>query len=640
MRQPLIMCVVSALLLCGITVTGRATEPISLEWEHQSSVPALGGFIESDASWAVGCNYGIIALYRIGETGIISLSDGSIVGDFGDTRTEYFVDIQENRIVYVEEDGRAVILSIIDSGKLKEESEFQLSRGDFVAIDLSGDFLYVVSEPAHEDYTIISVDLANLDNPEEYIYQSQSSGAVAVSVDQDILCLAGGNGGLLTYDVSNPGQVTLLGGYGSVGNLVDISVIGNTAFAADTHNTLKILDLSDPVNPTLKGFGFVDFYPECVSVSGNFAAISNDSHAALFDVTDHAQPEPLGELQLVNQPISPATTLANGHLIVSDIGLRAYQPDQSSNLAITDEFPPPFDGGDVFQQDGIDAALLRNGRLYAVQQDRGLDIWGVGRFGNLDHLGHNDAIVSNHNIVFRGDYAYIASEGYGISTVDFTDPLNPVHVGYVEPSKVFHIALNGDILVARYDAAIKTFSLEDPTTPRLLATSADDQDAIPFGFVDGFVYTIGVEDYISRHDIRDPENIVYQENYLEVPYIPEKIVSGDRFLAITSGTGQCTIIDVAEQASPEIAHTLEFEDGSQLTLATQANRLYIASNSGIRGYDLTDPANPIEGPLFPTDGERARTLLLDGSQIIAIYPGGLQVLTHPDSPTGWAVMGE
>ena len=104
--------------------------------------------------------------------------------------------------------------------------------------------------------------------------QSSSSKAVSLTVYEDVdtipvppvvpvynsIAVAGNyayitdmNKGLKIIDISNPSSPVVKGTLDTPGYAQDIAVAGNYAYVADSYNGLNIIDISNPNTPALKG---------------------------------------------------------------------------------------------------------------------------------------------------------------------------------------------------------------------------------------------------------------------------------------------------------------------------------------------------------------------------------------------------
>jgi hypothetical protein len=74
-----------------------------------------------------------------------------------------------------------------------------------------------------------------------------------VAVSGSTAYVADGRGGLRVVDVSDPANPTEVGAYDTPGRAGGVAVSGSTAYVADGDGGLRVVDVSDPANPTEVG---------------------------------------------------------------------------------------------------------------------------------------------------------------------------------------------------------------------------------------------------------------------------------------------------------------------------------------------------------------------------------------------------
>jgi len=69
--------------------------------------------------------------------------------------------------------------------------------------------------------------------------------------------------------------LTLVGNYNTSGLAIRVSVVGNYAYVADGGSGLQIIDISNPINPTLKSNYDTSDFAYGVQVVGNYAYVAD-----------------------------------------------------------------------------------------------------------------------------------------------------------------------------------------------------------------------------------------------------------------------------------------------------------------------------------------------------------------------------
>ena len=102
--------------------------------------------------------------------------------------------------------------------------------------------------------------------------------------------IAGGQG-LKIIDISDPSNPTLAGSYNTSGLAQGICVSGNYAYIADFVRGFLIIDVSDPYNPTLVGNYDTKGVAYGVFVKGNCAFIADGSNGlVIINISDPSNP--------------------------------------------------------------------------------------------------------------------------------------------------------------------------------------------------------------------------------------------------------------------------------------------------------------------------------------------------------------
>jgi hypothetical protein len=81
--------------------------------------------------------------------------------------------------------------------------------------------------------------------------------------------------GLRIINISNPANPTEAGFYDTPGIAHGVSVAGNYAYVADGGAGLRIINISDPTNPTEAGFYDTAGYAYDMAVAGNCAYVAD-----------------------------------------------------------------------------------------------------------------------------------------------------------------------------------------------------------------------------------------------------------------------------------------------------------------------------------------------------------------------------
>tara|TARA_R110002072_G_scaffold101057_4_gene222743 strand:- start:1841 stop:2359 length:519 start_codon:yes stop_codon:yes gene_type:complete len=130
-----------------------------------------------------------------------------------------------------------------------------------------------------------------------------------VCVVGDTAYLAMSGAGFQILDISDPGQAMVLGEVRTTNGTMQLDVAGNIVYLADGHNGLKCVDVSDPTNPVV--VGTLDFpnFVDGVLVRDGVAYLTDGfigGGLQVVDVSDPSAPALIGSLVTDGMAISMA----------------------------------------------------------------------------------------------------------------------------------------------------------------------------------------------------------------------------------------------------------------------------------------------------------------------------------------------
>jgi hypothetical protein len=237
------------------------------------------------------------------------------------------------------------------------------------------------------------VDIADSSNP---VIKGTYLGAVtSVTVVGTFAYVCGDSSGLKILDISNPVQPIEKGSF-LAGSVDSIVVSGNYAYLTDRINGLQIVDITDPAQPTLKGTYKTSAAISNVTVVGDYAyLVSAELGLTIVDIADPANPILKGTFD------TPGVAT---NIIV--VGNYAYVSDTTSLqvIDITNPISPTFVGS---YQIASSQAMTVIGNIAYVTDDDGDD-----DDDDDDDVKVRVLDISNPNkLVFKGAYSLAKTTG-------------------------------------------------------------------------------------------------------------------------------------------------------------------------------------------------------------------------------------
>ena len=264
-----------------------------------------------------------------------------------------------------------------------------------------------------------------------------------------------------------------LGGSIGIGvNPLGLSVQGNYAYIVDNFaEDLKVIDVSDPTNPSLSGSVNVgpspNSDPRAVVAQGNYAYVleDNDNRLRIFDVSDPTNPSFTGNLGIGGEPTS-----------ISVIGNYAYIVDKGSNdLKVVDVSTPasPTLSGSLGIGTNPRSIFVKDTLAYVVDNETD-DLKTISVFDPANPALTGSLVLGTAptRVFVQGNYAYITDgETEDLKVVDVSDPANPSLSGSVGigtgPNGV---SVQGNYAYITDNASddLKIVDVSDPANPNLI----------------------------------------------------------------------------------------------------------------------------------------------------------------------------
>ncbi len=367
-----------------------------------------------------------------------------------------------------------------------EIGSYMASGRDFQDITLSANHAY-----CYENYScLVTIDISTPASP-SYV------GEVAGGFNYSDLDISGGfigiprAKGFLLYGISDPDNPSSLGYYDTPDKVVAISAgIGNGIVASGDYvymayhtDGLRIMDVSDPSNPTLAGVCSGINATAGLAVSGKYAYCVESSYLYIVDISSPNNPYKVMHLDLpcIGDPCD-----AYGYVDVAVEGNYAYisgtksiSNDTWMILAVVD-ISNPLNPGIIGSYacseksdnyGGITASenyVYVAGNFYLGDHDidrrAGMMILDVsnpsapteeGSYLSLEQGSYSSDLIT------RGDYAYLF--GGGLRIIDISDPSNPSEISSIGYGGN-DLALSGNYA---YLGDLRVIDISNPLSPYL-----------------------------------------------------------------------------------------------------------------------------------------------------------------------------
>jgi len=182
-------------------------------------------------------------------------------------------------------------LGIYDVSDPTNPTRINLPRFFYYGYDVQveGDYAYVVSA----NYGLYILDISDPTNAFVVSHTNINGNKYDLAVENGIVCVSTYRYGVAIIDATDPSD-PVIQSYMS-GNLYryvyGVDIVGNTLYATDLYNGLRIIDISDLAHPVEIGGIVVPYHSIDVTVEDNYAFLSNYHRGfKVIDITDSENP--------------------------------------------------------------------------------------------------------------------------------------------------------------------------------------------------------------------------------------------------------------------------------------------------------------------------------------------------------------
>lgn len=418
------------------------------------------------------------------------------------------------------------------------------------------------------------------------------------------LAFVGDTAGLRVIDISDPENPTLLGTVSPSLACYGVAADGDYVYIADGLSGLRVVSVSNPAAPVVLSTSATSD-ARGVAASGNIVLVADQAAGLrVFNVTLPASPV------LIATYDTPG--LATGVFVA---GMHAFVADGSAGLIIID-FRIPSAPTLVGSYDTAGSALgvhVDGRRAFVADGAGGLTVIDIGNLASPVGIGSYDTPGNAEGVFVTGDRAYVADGIFGLHIVDITNPALPSPLYTFDTFGTAH-----NVVVAGNDAFVA-----DHGRFRVIRISQPNADPTMVGTYDTPGFATGVA------------------------------VAGDlAFVADLSGGLQ--IVDIGNPASPTLMGSMS-TGGSVAGIAVEGNRAYVAAGgSGLHIVDISNPAAPVSIGSFVAGVSFAENvaivnklaILVDESRLMFLYidnpaaPLHLATYVHAPGTFGIATAGD
>ena len=423
-------------------------------------------------------------------------------------------------------------------------------------------------------------------------------GGYACVGDQGVYNSQTGNyvgGRLRIIDISDPANPTQVGAL-AVNGIQDVEIVGNYAYLAAGSDGLQVIDISVPSSPRRVGsvnYGATAFG---VAVEGQQVFLAEYGGLRVVDVSNPALPVQLGSLEISLSYVWDVTVSGGYAFAAAHPGLHVIDVSNPVNPLPVIEVEVGYGSG------GIAIA----GQL-AFMGGSNLAILDISTPHLPQLLSQHELSGEAEDVAVSGSYAYLADGGNGLRVIDISEPTHPQLANSYRPagqSVVKDLFVSGDFAYLavshEVDGAnpqwlhrLEVVDISDPANPYLFgqayAVSASNPQAVTVSGSIAYLATgyNGVETF----DVSNPADPQWLGQYDRQKHAIDVAVSGHyAFVAFDSNEISMDVLDVSDPSNPRLVGSIAI--GSAWNLAVSGDYAYLGGYSGLRVVDISNPAAP------------------------------------------------
>jgi photosystem II stability/assembly factor-like uncharacterized protein len=447
--------------------------------------------------------------------------------------------------------------------------------------------------------------------------------------------------------------------------IADIELEGDYAYVANSAGGLRIVNVTDPANPSLVGFNESPYLARGVVVSGNHAFVTDHFNGGLrvFNISDPANPTEDSFLEFPGRTRGIARSGDILYLAASvwndggEYGIRVIDISTPTNPTQVNFFPtqgstgwPEVAGDYLFNPTGgegllvLDISTPQAPTQAAVYDGLGNSGWinvvggfacvndndrnaivalNVSDVGNIYEVGvhHFEDQNAINSMDVLGTQCYANGWYHSLKILEMSDPQNPYEIGSYDAYE----GILRDVDVSGDHAYLTTFRSNAESHLRSLDLS-NLPDITEIGTMQNpnFMYRVSASGnlaYVNTEnrelkaiDISDPSyphEVGVLENFENI-YDFE--VSGD-YAFIADNYGGLKVVDIATPSNPVHISTWQIEPRA-VRLAISGNYAYVtAAWGGVKIIDISDPMNPWEVGAYQVQDFRAFEVAVCGNYV-------------------------
>ena len=456
-------------------------------------------------------------------------------------------------------------------------------------IAIKGSYLYIQADVWLEEGEtgIRIVNISNPSSPTQDNFYATEGFTGWPEVAGNYLFLPTGSEGLHILDISDPPNLPEAIVYSGLGNSGWIKVNGNHAYVNDNdRNSIVVLNIADVNNVYEEGAYHFENQTSVnyMDVLGNHCYADGWYHSLkILNMSNPSNPTEIGSYDEIEGMYNDVDASGDLAFITSqnEKGIHRFRSLNMSSL-------PNITGvGTFLNPANMYRVRISGDFAFVVTSDRELKVLDIADPSHPHEVAVYDNFDNIYDLEMSGDYAFVLDYYRGLQVIDVSSPANPVFVSqlYIHPA-THRLAISGNYAyVSAYWAGVRIIDISDPMNPWEVGFyQSEDFRAYELAASGNYVY-VEDRDYNMRIiDVSDPQNPSEVGKFVtDVLDISDIAVSG-HVVFVGSYVRGMMVIDVSNPANP--VKRDEFPAFYIRAIAVKENYIYeLARGSGLVVYE-------------------------------------------------------
>ena len=260
-------------------------------------------------------------------------------------------------------------------------------------------------------------------------YAVPSASAISFFNEYVYLCTQGwdslGYDSLDIVDISNPRNPTLVGRWGQTMYTNSICADSSFVFMANSSYGIDIIDVSIPGNPSRVGLFYNGMRNNDIAEKGHYVYLVNYYGMSVIDIYDVTSPSYVSCVYTPHE--ASGIFLSDSCAFVTDF----Y--GEFCVINVTDPLNPELIGSCNTPGQAM-RCLVRGSYAYIADGSAGLQIINIANRANPSILAGCEIPDGAESIALDGNFAYLTGFRIGIRVVDISDAQNPIYIAGFDTS--------------------------------------------------------------------------------------------------------------------------------------------------------------------------------------------------------------